>query len=98
MNSVLVGQGSMKCIVLQDKGIVDRMCSVLSCLTQYQHVAPPPQDRKFMTHQTEQFEMELQRLLEQQKDEMKTLELHFLDARQEHKRSEHTHTHTHGSS
>ena len=69
------------------------MCSGLSCLTQCQHVAPPSQDRKFMTHQTEQFEMELQRLLEQQKDEMKTLELHFLDARQEHKRSEHTHTH-----
>ena len=51
-----------------------------------------------MTQQTEQFEMELQRLLEQQKDEMKTLELQFLDAKQDLRRSEqstHTHTYTH---
>jgi len=49
-----------------------------------------------MTQQSEQLEMELQRLLEQQKDEMKTLELQFLDARQDLQRSEQsTHTHTH---
>ena len=41
-----------------------------------------------MTLQSEHFESELRRLLEQHKEEMKNLELRFLDAKQDLKRSE----------
>ena len=64
-----------------------------------------------MNRQADELENELKRLLDQQKHEMKTLEMGFLDARQDLKRStstiesvnirlthmHHTCTHTHSS-
>ena len=42
-----------------------------------------------MTQQSEQYERYLKQLLEQQKENMKTLEMRFLDAKHELRRSKH---------
>lgn len=46
------------------------------------------QDKEFSGKQAGELEVELKRILDEQKDERKTLEMRFLDARQDLRRSE----------
>ncbi len=46
------------------------------------------QDEDFSGKKAREMEMELKKILDEQKDERKTLEMRFLDARQDLRRSE----------
>lgn len=69
------------------------MCKVQALLTHQESrslILPPspsPQDQEFSAKQAAEMEVELKRILDEQKDERKTLEMRFLDARQDLRRS-----------
>lgn len=56
-----------------------------------QHHIPCLQEQEFTSKQAQSLDQELKRILDEQKEERKLLELRFLDAQQDLKRSEFIH-------
>lgn len=65
----------------------ERRYSTIQLKSEWQ-IKKQDQERQFMNQQSEQYERYLKQLLEQQKQNMKTLEMRFLAAKQELKRTE----------